>query len=125
MSVESTLRLLRETNHLVSGRELDDDGPYDRKARLAEEARRASELFKQANVRLWSALMLTRDLETCESLLRRLPVRAGNLDAIALQHALRGARLPSANTYIPVTDEMLDAVAEAGPPKKSGPMGLA
>jgi hypothetical protein len=119
------LALLRESTPLLSDRELDDDGPYDREARLAEEARRSSELIKQANVRLWSALMLARGIETCESILRRLPVRAGNLDRVALQHALRGARLPSAETYIPVSDEMLDAIAEAGPLKKSGPLGLA
>lgn len=109
------LALVRETSHLVSGRELDDHGPYDREARLAEERRREAQLERTASARVWAAWMLARDLETFESILRRLPVRAGNLDGVILRRALRGAALPPANSFIPVTDEMLDAIAEAGP----------
>jgi hypothetical protein len=64
--------------------------------------------------RLWAVLMLARDLWTCESILRRLPVRAGNLDGLVLRHALRGGPLPPADDYIAVTAEMLDAAAEVG-----------
>ena len=106
------LALIRESSHLISGRELNDHGEYDRKAFLAEQAREEAELERRASVREWAAIMLPRDLDTCCSILQRLPVRAGNLDAIVLRHALRGRGLPSANTYLPVTDAMLDAVAE-------------
>jgi hypothetical protein len=64
--------------------------------------------------RLWAVFMLARDLWTCESILRRLPVRAGNLDGLVLRHAFRGAPLPPANDYIDVSHEMLDAIDEPG-----------
>jgi hypothetical protein len=108
-----TLALIRETSGVLSGRELNDQGPYDRKAWLLEEERREAEQARTASRRLWAAMLLTRRLDTFVSILRRLPVRAGELDAVVLRHALRGRRLPSADTYFPVTDEMLDAVAEA------------
>jgi hypothetical protein len=63
--------------------------------------------------RVWAAMMLAFDLDACESILRRLPVVAGNLDPVVLRHALRGRRLPNADSYVTVTDAMLDAVAEA------------
>ena len=65
--------------------------------------------------RLWAALMLALDLESCRSVLEGLPVRAGNLDAFVLRRALRGADLPAAEGYLLVGAAMLDAVAEAGP----------
>jgi hypothetical protein len=63
----------------------------------------------------WAAMMLTLDVNTCGSVLRGLPVRAGNLDGFVLRRALRGAPLPDAEDYIVITGEMLDAVDEAGP----------
>jgi hypothetical protein len=63
----------------------------------------------------WAAMMLTRDLATCRSILRGLRVRAGNLDGLVLRRGLRGGSLPDAEAFIEVTAEMLDAVAEAGP----------
>lgn len=106
------LALVRESSHLISGRDLDDDGPYDREAWLAEERRRAAQLERTASRRVWAACMLAFDLDTFESIQRRLPVRAGNLDPVVLRHALRGRRLPSAAAYFPITDEMLDAIGE-------------
>jgi hypothetical protein len=72
----------------------------------------------QADVALsqaWAAMMLTRRVDVCGSILRGAPVRAGNLDAGMLRHALRGSELPPADDYITVTAEMLAAVEEAGP----------
>jgi hypothetical protein len=63
----------------------------------------------------WSATIITRHVDVCESIVRGLPVLAGNLDPVVLRYALRGAELPPANTYITVTADMLDAVDEAGP----------
>jgi hypothetical protein len=63
---------------------------------------------------LWAAIQLSLNLDTCRSLLEGLPIRAGNLDGFVLRRALRGGRLPDAESYIRVTVEMLDAVAEAG-----------
>jgi hypothetical protein len=59
--------------------------------------------------------MLALDVDTCESILCRLPVRAGNLDGFVLRRALRGAELPDPESYLLVSDEMLAAIAEAGP----------
>jgi hypothetical protein len=63
--------------------------------------------------RLWAAMMLARKREVAVSILRGLPVRVGNLDPLVLNRALRGR--PHEETYITVTAEMLDAIAEAGP----------
>jgi hypothetical protein len=65
--------------------------------------------------RLWAALLLALDLDTCRSILSGRAVRAGNLDGVVLRRALRGARLPDPESYFVVSHEMLDAVAEAGP----------
>jgi hypothetical protein len=65
--------------------------------------------------RCWAAMMVALDLDTCRSILRGLSVRAGNLDGFVLRRALRGGPLPDAENYLVVADEMLDAVAEAGP----------
>ncbi len=58
--------------------------------------------------------MLTSDVEVCRSILRGLPVLARQLDAMALDRALRGGALPPAGSYVTVTPAMLDAVAEGG-----------
>lgn len=70
----------------------------------------------------WAAMMLALDVDTCGSILRGLPVRAGNLDGFVLRRALRGGPLPDAEDYIVITKVMVDAVAEAGPlpAKKAG-----
>lgn len=65
--------------------------------------------------RLWAAEMLTENLEVCRSILAGRPVLARQLDAAALRRALRGRPLPDPETYLAVTAEMLDAIAEGGP----------
>ena len=65
--------------------------------------------------RLWAVLMLARTVEVAESIIRGLPVRAGCLDAEALRRARRGGPLPDPEEFVVVTDEMLDALSEAGP----------
>jgi hypothetical protein len=65
--------------------------------------------------RIWATMMLALDVDTCESILSGLPVRAGNLDGFVLRRALRGGPLPDAENYFQVTAGMLDAVVEAGP----------
>ena len=72
--------------------------------------------------RLWAAIMLTRDLEVCRSILLGRPVLARQLDAAALRRARRGEPLPDdPESYFRVRHGHLDAVAEAGPfkPKAS------
>jgi hypothetical protein len=78
------------------------------------------ELARVRSRRFWAAMMLVLDVDTCESILRGLPVRAGNLDGFVLRRALRGAELPQSESYLEVGDEMLDAVAEAGPFEPKG-----
>jgi hypothetical protein len=63
---------------------------------------------------MWAAVMLTTDVDVCCSILRGHPVIARQLDAEALRRALRGAPFPPPETYLTVTVEMLDAVAEGG-----------
>ncbi len=65
--------------------------------------------------RLWAAFMLARDVWTCESVVRGLPVIAANLDAEVLRRALRGEPLPPASEFVVVDHQRLDAIAEAGP----------
>jgi hypothetical protein len=61
-------------------------------------------------------MMLARDVDTCRSILRGLPVRVGNLDRFVLRRALRAAApLPDPEDYLLVDGEMLAAIAEAGP----------
>jgi hypothetical protein len=72
------------------------------------------ELARVQSRRFWAAMMLALDIDTCESILRGLPVRAGNLDGFVLRRALRGGELPPPEDYIEITPEMLDAVGEAG-----------
>jgi hypothetical protein len=72
---------------------------------------------------LWGAMMVALDVDTCESILRGLRVRAGNLDGFVLRRALRGEPLPDPENYIEVTPAMLEAIDEAGPlslPTKKG-----
>jgi hypothetical protein len=73
-------------------------------------ARRATE-----GRRLWAATILSRELEACRSILSGRRVIAAKLDAEALRRARRGAELPAPDSYVAVTAEMLDAIAEAGP----------
>jgi hypothetical protein len=70
VTVASTLRLLRETNHLVS--ELDDGGPYDRESRLKADREAA---------RIWRAIVLAPRLQACEALLRNESVPVSCLDS--------------------------------------------
>jgi hypothetical protein len=63
----------------------------------------------------WAGVMLGLDLRTCRSILKGLPVRAGNLDAFVLRRAVRGGKLPDAEDYIEISGDHLDAIAEAGP----------
>jgi hypothetical protein len=74
-----------------------------------------AELERVRGRRLWAAFMIALDVRTCESFLRELPVRAGNLDAFVLRRALRGAPLPDPEDFLSITAAMLDAVDEAGP----------
>jgi hypothetical protein len=71
--------------------------------------------------RLWAGIMITPDLDTCRSLLLGRKILAGRLDGEVLRRALRGAPLPHAESYLEITTEMLDAVAEAGPLTLKGP----
>jgi hypothetical protein len=65
--------------------------------------------------RLWAVLMLAHTPEVAESVLIGRAVMAAGLDAEAMRRALRGGPLPDPDQYVVVTDEMLDAINEAGP----------
>jgi hypothetical protein len=78
--------------------------------RLSIEAHKAT-----ASRRWWAAMMLARGIHTCESVIAGRPVMASCLDGEVLRRALRGERLPSANTFVRVRAGHLDAIAEAGP----------
>jgi hypothetical protein len=71
VSIESTVELLRESSHLLTERELDDNGPYDRAAR--QDAARASR-------RVWAALALAKDVNTFDALVRGERVPTTRLD---------------------------------------------
>lgn len=64
---------------------------------------------------VWAAMMVARDVDTCESILCGLPVRVGNLDRFVLRRALRGGRVPDPEAYVVVSAQMLAAIDEAGP----------
>jgi hypothetical protein len=64
--------------------------------------------------RFWAAVLLALDVDTCESILAGRRVIAHNLDALVFRRALRGGALPRPDSFVEVTDVMLDAVAEAG-----------
>jgi hypothetical protein len=92
---------------VIAARERDAFGPaFD--ALLAD-------LKRVRSRRLWGAILLALDLDTCVSILSGRRVFASNLDGLVFRRALRGDRLPPADTFVHVTDEMLDAVAECGP----------
>jgi hypothetical protein len=59
--------------------------------------------------------MIALDLGTCVSILSGRRVIARNLDGFVLWRSLRGGPLPRPDSFVLVTAEMLDAVAEAGP----------
>jgi hypothetical protein len=107
VSHERTLRLIRETNHLVSGRELPP---------TAEELREYDDERRRRSSRVWAAMMLTENVAVFESILRGEAVLVSQLHAAILRRALRGRRLRDSDeeTYLVVSDDMLDAVAEAG-----------
>jgi hypothetical protein len=67
-----------------------------------------------ASRRLWAAIMIARRVEVCESILLGRPVMCGRLDGEVLRRALRGGALPPADSYMTVTADHLDAIAEAG-----------
>lgn len=77
-------------------------------------SKREAEAQASRRRRLWAAMELSLELPTCESIVSGRPVRAGNLDGFVLRRALRGAPLPKSETYLAISDEMLDAVVEAG-----------
>jgi hypothetical protein len=64
--------------------------------------------------RLWAAMMLALDVDTCESILRGRPVYARRLDPVVLRRALRGGMLPDPGSWFRVRSGHLDAIAEAG-----------
>lgn len=68
-------------------------------------------------------MVLAKDLGTCQSILKRLPVRVGNLDRFFLHRALRGDFQPSDEEYLTVTTQMLYAVYEAGPDTRKSKKG--
>jgi hypothetical protein len=90
----------------VEARQRDPNGAA-RREREAEDER-------TTDLRLWAAVALTPDLNACRSILEGRPALARQLDPVVLRRALRGARLPSPESYISVAVEMLDAVAEGG-----------
>jgi hypothetical protein len=67
-----------------------------------------------ASTRLWAAIMVARHVDTCAAICRGDRVRVGNLDRFVLRRAMRGGELPDPESYLHVTPEMLDAIAEAG-----------
>ena len=63
----------------------------------------------------WAAIMLARDVDTCESILRGRPVLVRRLDGAALRRAMRGRPLPEPDSYLRVRQGHLEAIAEGGP----------
>jgi hypothetical protein len=93
----------------------------DRPDQLLEQAGRTDGNTEAAcveNRRVWAAILLALDVDTCVSILSGRRVIASNLDGLVLRRALRDGRLPRADSFVLVTAEMLDAVAEAGPVPK-------
>ena len=66
--------------------------------------------------RVWAAVALSLNPETCRSIHQGRVVLARNLDARILTNSLRGKPRPDPTEWIHVTDMMLDAIVEAGPP---------
>ena len=67
----------------------------------------------QISRRMWAAMMLARDVDTFEALLRLEPVPIRRLAPTPLRRALRGGP-PPRGEWITISLEMLDAVALAG-----------
>jgi hypothetical protein len=76
---------------------------------------KVTEAVRAESRRVWAAVLLALDLDTCVSILSGRRVLASNLDGLVLRRALRGGPLPRPDSFVQVTAEMLDAVAEAGP----------
>lgn len=64
--------------------------------------------------RLWAAIMLTPHYDVCRSILAGRPVLCSRLEGSAMRRAMRGSPLPDPDSYVTITAEMLDAVAEGG-----------
>ena len=73
-----------------------------------------------AEARVWAAIMLARDVDTCDAILAGEPVIAARLDGECLRRALRGAPPPPTSEFITVTPEMLEAISAAGPLERHG-----
>lgn len=67
--------------------------------------------------RTWAAMALATNAQTCESILAGRQVRIANLKPEPLRHALRRSDIVIINPdhYALVTNDMLDAIVEAGP----------
>ena len=76
---------------------------------------RSVEKERVASGRLWAATQLALDVDAWRSVLVGRAVLASKLDYLILRRGLRGAALPAADSFVAVTVEMLDAIAEAGP----------
>ena len=101
-----------------------DDGQIRRVANDLEHISRRIEAFREKyrpkttpEDRIWAAMTLALTPDACTSVLNGEPVLAKHLDGAALKHAFRGGNLPSTNSYVHVTDAMLEAIIEAGPPR--------
>jgi hypothetical protein len=94
--------------------------PLDTARLCILEERADRERRRAESRRWWAAMQLATDIHVCQSILRGLPVRVGNLDPFVLNRATRGGP-PHPEAYLVVTSEMLDAVAEAGPIVRSRP----
>lgn len=72
--------------------------------------------------RIWAAVVLTGNVDVFVSVVAGRAVLAYQLDGEALRRAMRGSSLPRPDTFIEITADMLDAVAEGGPftQKESG-----
>lgn len=99
------LRVLRETNSVITDREL----PSTRDELAADD-----EAIAARGRRLWAALCLARSYPTFRSICDGKAVRCGGLDRFVLRRALRGGPLPDREAFILVDAAMLDSVAESG-----------
>lgn len=110
-------RITRRARARSPGRSSDDDEPAPPSRRLADASRRsetAAERRRRDGNRLWGAAMLALELDTCRSILAGRRVLAGRLDGEVLRRALRGEPLPAWDSFLEISDGMLDSVAEAG-----------
>lgn len=63
----------------------------------------------------WAAIVLADTPDVCASVMRNRPVRVAQLDPFFLRRGLRGYEPADRDSYILVTLDILDAIAEAGP----------